>query len=132
MALHGGVGVNLSELTRIVLDLDRPTPAEVVAITEAVVAFAAAHPEWPAEEQGRMRLKVARSLDPAVTADGIDRVLGLAQVGATLAEHTATADDARADAYDVIRAAVAAGMSESAVTRASGVSRMTVRKVLGK
>ncbi len=56
----------------------------------------------------------------------------LAHYGEEYKDAASRAEDARAGLVWKIREAVDGGMSESEVARVAGVTRMTVRKALGK
>lgn len=127
--------VTLSDLAR--KEQELPPEAVITDIlrnADEVEAFAIGEPDADQAIVARLLIRYARRITASAPANIEDArlVLALAAAGHRASEAAKASGEAYEAAYEQVRIAVDAGMSQSDAARVSGLDRMTVRKAIGK
>jgi len=110
------------------------SPSEVVALADEVEAFALTRENVGEQVLTALLVRLARRLtkNAPPTLGGARLVIALATAGENARRADRVRDETYQSAYDVVRDAIASGMSQSDAARVSGFDRMTVRRAIGK
>lgn len=127
--------VNLADLARKEADLPYDAPVgDILRNADEVEAFLVSEPGLDPDMPTRLLTRYARRLSAATPTTLTDArlVLSLAAAGHRAAEAAKASTAAYEAAYEQVRIAVDADITQSEAARISGLDRMTVRKALGK
>lgn len=125
----------LTDLATREVELPPTAPvADVLLLADEVQAFAVGERNVDQEIVTRLLARCARRISPSTPNNlaAANRVLSLALAGLTADKANKARDAAYQAAYEQVREAVAAGMTEVEAARVSGFDRMTIRRALGK